>query len=167
MQAYLSNARLRDFALIIDQGYVVRESGRILRALFEIAFNCHAGSPDANAYHGWVDTALSVLTLCKALQSRTWHMEHALAQLLGRPSVTPAVIALMGRPATPPLADLRQMPVGQLSNILSHGGARSSRPADVAAALRALPTVEMSTTCRYGPATLPVSCPPVAPEQPA
>ena len=148
LQAYLNGARIRDFALIIDQGYVVREAGRILRALFEIAFYCRAGSPDAPAYHGWVDTALSVLTICKALERRTWHMDPPLAQMLGHPSITPSVIALMQRPMTPSLAELRKMPLAQLSNILAAGGARSSKPADVAASLRMLPTVQITTSCQ-------------------
>ena len=48
---------------VIDQSFVVREAGRVLRALFEITFYCYA--PRGGDYHGWVDTALNVLTLCK------------------------------------------------------------------------------------------------------
>jgi hypothetical protein len=53
------------------------------------------GSGVAGAAEGWIDTALSVLTLCKAVEKRTWHTRHPLAQLLGQPGVSPGVVAFL------------------------------------------------------------------------
>jgi hypothetical protein len=36
-----------------------------------------------------------VLTLCKAVEKRTWHTRHPLAQLLGQPGVSPGVVAFL------------------------------------------------------------------------
>ncbi|CAI2201401.1 9152_t:CDS:2, partial [Funneliformis geosporum] len=39
LQSYLSNANIDDFALISDSAFVVQNTSRIVRALFEIALN--------------------------------------------------------------------------------------------------------------------------------
>lgn len=69
LQAYVSHATIDGFALVSDSAYVVQNSSRILRALFTIVHK-----------RGWATMSAKLLTLCKAVERRLWHVQHPLAQ---------------------------------------------------------------------------------------
>ena len=89
-------------SLVIDQCYVVKESNRLLRALFDVAFHSFARSSRApNA--GWVDTATKLLDTAKALDRRVWFDKHPLTQMVGTrgSKLTPDVANLLCRAGAP------------------------------------------------------------------
>ncbi|KAI8894352.1 Sec63 Brl domain-containing protein [Globomyces pollinis-pini] len=69
LQAYISRAKIDDFALISDCGYVAQNSTRIMRALLEISIN-----------RNWGPTASEILILCKTIDRRIWSFQHPLLQ---------------------------------------------------------------------------------------
>ncbi|KAI0117220.1 Sec63-domain-containing protein [Daldinia grandis] len=69
LQSYISRAQLDDFALSNDLNYVAQQSGRICRALFQIALN-----------RRWGHQCLVLLTLAKSIEKRVWPFQHPLHQ---------------------------------------------------------------------------------------
>ncbi|KAI9141161.1 Sec63 Brl domain-containing protein [Paraphysoderma sedebokerense] len=69
LQEYISRAQVDDFSLVSDTAYVAQNSGRILRALFEIALN-----------RSWGPITSVLLSLAKSVDKRMWSFEHPLAQ---------------------------------------------------------------------------------------
>lgn len=69
LQAYISRARIEDFALTSDTAYVAQNSARICRALFMIALN-----------RGWGYQCQVLLSLSKSIEKRMWHSHHPLHQ---------------------------------------------------------------------------------------
>lgn len=69
LQAYISNCRVDDFALVSDTNYVAQNSARVCRALFMIALN-----------RGWGHVCLVLLSLCKSIDKRVWPFQHPFHQ---------------------------------------------------------------------------------------
>ncbi|KAJ1916792.1 activating signal cointegrator 1 complex subunit 3 [Mycoemilia scoparia] len=69
LQAMISRSLVEDFALISDSNYVHQNSGRISRALFEIAL-----------HRGWGPVTAVLLSLCKCIERRMWPFENPLLQ---------------------------------------------------------------------------------------
>ena len=69
LQATISRALMEDFALISDSTYVRQNSGRISRALFEIALN-----------RSWGPTTAVLLSLSKCIERQMWPFENSLLQ---------------------------------------------------------------------------------------
>ncbi|CAI2184212.1 7508_t:CDS:2, partial [Funneliformis geosporum] len=59
LQACLSNANVENFALISDSAFVVQNTSRIVRALFEIALN-----------RNWAQVSSTLLELCKCIDKQ-------------------------------------------------------------------------------------------------
>ena len=59
LQSYISKARIEDFALVSDSGYVAQNAGRICRALFQIALN-----------RKWGNLCQVLLSLCKSVEKK-------------------------------------------------------------------------------------------------
>ncbi len=69
LQAYISRARLEDFALVSDTAYVAQNAARICRALFMIALN-----------RGWGYQCLVLLSICKSIEKQIWPFQHPFHQ---------------------------------------------------------------------------------------
>lgn len=69
LQSFISGARIDSFTLISDQMYIMQNSGRIARALFEIALK-----------RGWTYCAARLLDYCKMIERRQWDLLHPLRQ---------------------------------------------------------------------------------------
>jgi antiviral helicase SLH1 len=69
LQAYISRARIDDFALSSDCKYVADNASRVCRALFEIAINRAMGN-----------LAQVLLTMCKAMEKQLWPFMHPFHQ---------------------------------------------------------------------------------------
>jgi activating signal cointegrator complex subunit 3 len=69
LQAYLSHAPIKAFALVSDTAYVVQNASRILRGVFDMMLK-----------QRWSSMAKMALTLCKMVDRRTWEQQHALSQ---------------------------------------------------------------------------------------
>lgn len=70
IQAYISNRRIKGFALVSDCAFVVQNMGRIVRALFELVLR-----------KGWSSMVDKLLLLGKCIERRMWAFEHPLRQL--------------------------------------------------------------------------------------
>lgn len=69
LQSHISRARLEDFALVSDMGYVAQNSARICRALFMIALN-----------RRWGYQCQVLLSLCKSIEKQIWPFDHPFRQ---------------------------------------------------------------------------------------
>ena len=69
LQAYISRARVEDFALISDSFYVAQNAARICRSLFMVALN-----------RRWGHQCLVLLSLCKSVEKQIWPFQHPLHQ---------------------------------------------------------------------------------------
>lgn len=69
LQSYISRAKLEDFALVSDMGYVAQNSARICRALFMIALN-----------RRWGYQCQVLLSLCKSIEKQIWPFDHPFHQ---------------------------------------------------------------------------------------
>ena len=169
----LSGVGIKAFSLVIDQMYIAREAGRLLRALFEMTFYSLARyvvdavcfvytcrrlidlSNDCRAtnepYKGWVDTAMSILAICKALERRCWHTRHPLTQLAGQPGITPDVLQRLDSHAGwLEIEALRDMTAQQLEAHFTTGG-KANRQLRVPELLRTvafLPKLRIDTELR-------------------
>jgi antiviral helicase SLH1 len=76
LQAHISKARLEDFALVSDCGYVAQNAGRIIRALLEIAFS-----------RKWANASAVLMNLSKAIEKHMWPFDHPLKQFQLKPDV--------------------------------------------------------------------------------
>jgi len=70
IQAFFSRAHVESFSLISDSNYIVQNSSRILRGLFEITLK-----------KGWCGVSKMILDLCKMIDHQMWHFESPLRQL--------------------------------------------------------------------------------------
>ncbi|CAI2176157.1 20276_t:CDS:10 [Funneliformis geosporum] len=100
LQSYLSNANIDDFALISDSAFVVQNTSRIVRALFEIALN-----------RNWAQVSSTLLELCKCIDKRMWTFENPLAQFKVPREI---IMKLQNNPHTPSLEDMRDMSAAEL-----------------------------------------------------
>ncbi|XP_070568490.1 activating signal cointegrator 1 complex subunit 3-like [Ptychodera flava] len=69
LQAFISKTRVESFSLVSDSAYVAQNSGRIVRALFDVAIR-----------KGWPTMAAKTLELSKVVDKRLWAFEHPLKQ---------------------------------------------------------------------------------------
>ncbi|KAJ5715510.1 uncharacterized protein N7483_012691 [Penicillium malachiteum] len=69
LQSYISRAKLEDFALVSDTGYVAQNAARICRALFMIALN-----------RRWGYQCQVLLSLCKSIEKQIWPFDHPFHQ---------------------------------------------------------------------------------------
>lgn len=69
LQAFISQANIRESALISDSNYVAQNSARICRSLFLIAMN-----------RRWSKLMNIMLSLCKSIDQRIWSFEHPMMQ---------------------------------------------------------------------------------------
>jgi antiviral helicase SLH1 len=69
LQSYISRARIEDFALVSDMGYVAQNAARICRALFMIALN-----------RRWGYQCQVLLSLCKSIEKQIWPFDHPFHQ---------------------------------------------------------------------------------------
>ncbi|KAF8639907.1 hypothetical protein AX17_001158 [Amanita inopinata Kibby_2008] len=69
LQGYISRDAIEDFALVSDTAYVAQNSGRIVRALLEIALS-----------KKWSSVSSVLLNMSKAIELRMWPYEHPLKQ---------------------------------------------------------------------------------------
>ena len=150
LQAYLSQLRIKSFSLVIDQMYVAREAGRLLRALFEMTFYSMARQTQ-EPFKGWVDSAMAILALCKALERRSWHTRHPLAQLAGQPGISPDVLGhLETHKGWLEVDKLRSMSPEELDAHFGAGKVNRGRlrPADIERSLMYLPVLRAETELR-------------------
>lgn len=102
LQAYISQAAIKESALISDSNYVAQNSARICRALFLIGINRH-----------WGVFLKVLLSLCKAIDRRVWEFDHPLAQFDLPDSIMKNI-----RNKNPSLDILRDMEVGELGDLV-------------------------------------------------
>ncbi|KAA8650269.1 RNA helicase SLH1 [Aspergillus tanneri] len=69
LQSYISRAKIEDFALVSDTGYVAQNAARICRALFMIALN-----------RRWGYQCEVLLSLCKSIEKQIWPFDHPFHQ---------------------------------------------------------------------------------------
>lgn len=69
LQGFISREVLDDFALVSDMAYVAQNSGRIVRALLEIAMS-----------QKWANATAALIGMSKAIESRLWSFDHPLRQ---------------------------------------------------------------------------------------
>ncbi|RMJ28999.1 helicase [Aspergillus sp. HF37] len=69
LQSFISRAKIEDFALVSDMGYVAQNAARICRALFMVALNRH-----------WGYQCQVLLSLCKSIEKQIWPFDHPFHQ---------------------------------------------------------------------------------------
>jgi antiviral helicase SLH1 len=69
LQAFISRARLEDFALVSDSSYVAQNASRLCRSIFMIAL-----------HRRWGNLAQVMLSICKSIDKRAWSFRHPLSQ---------------------------------------------------------------------------------------
>lgn len=69
LQAYIARAKIEDFALVSDMGYVAQNAARICRALFMVALNRH-----------WGYQCQVLLSMCKSIEKQLWPFDHPFHQ---------------------------------------------------------------------------------------
>lgn len=69
LQAYISRVYVEDFALASDTAYVAQNTGRIIRALFEVSLS-----------NKWSSTTSALINMSKAVERRMWPFDHPLGQ---------------------------------------------------------------------------------------
>ncbi|KAJ5618817.1 hypothetical protein N7510_002801 [Penicillium lagena] len=69
LQSYISRAKIEDFALVSDTGYVAQNAARICRAIFMIALN-----------RRWGYQCQVLLSLCKSIEKQIWPFDHPFHQ---------------------------------------------------------------------------------------
>lgn len=104
LQAYISRVFVDDFALASDSAYVAHNTGRIIRALFEIAL--------ANK---WSSTTSALINMSKAVERRMWPFDHS----LGQSNLTPDTMFNLQRWADDvEISDLAHMSAGDIGQMI-------------------------------------------------
>lgn len=108
LQAFISQAKLSDSALISDCNYIAQNSIRICRALFLIGLN-----------KKWGVFTQIMLELCKSIEKKVWNFDHPLAQF----DVNKQFLKVLRNRKTPmsTLFDLSSSEVGDLIRNKSAG----------------------------------------------
>ncbi|CAI5759731.1 unnamed protein product [Candida verbasci] len=102
LQAFISQANIKESALISDSNYVAQNSARICRALFLIAMN-----------RKWGKLMNIMLSICKSIDKRIWSFEHPLCQFdLSEPVLRDI------RSKNPSIEMLRDMESGELGDLV-------------------------------------------------
>ncbi|CAI2175520.1 12718_t:CDS:2 [Funneliformis geosporum] len=115
---HLSNANVEEFALISDSAFVVQNTSRIVRALFEIAWN-----------RNWAQVSSTLLELCKCIDKRMWTFENPLAQFKMPREI---IMKLQNNQHTSSLVDMRDMSSAELGQLVKNSmGAYISKYLDM------------------------------------
>lgn len=102
LQAFISQASIRDSALVSDSNYVAQNSARICRALFLIAIN-----------RRWGKFMKIMLSICKSIDKRIWAFDHPMAQF-----DLPEPVLRNIRGKNPSMEALRDMDAGELGDLV-------------------------------------------------
>ena len=108
LQAYISRAKIEDFALVSDTNYVAQNAARICRALFMIALN-----------RRWGYQCLHLLSLCKAIEKRIWPDMHPFHQF---DLPIPILSNLDKKGTTAQVESLRDMEAAELGQLVHNHG---------------------------------------------
>ncbi|KAI5956342.1 mug81 [Candida jiufengensis] len=102
LQAFISQANIKESALVSDSNYVAQNSARICRALFLIAMN-----------RKWGKLMEIMLSLCKSIDKRIWSFEHPMSQF---DLPEPILRNIKGK--NPSMETLRDMSAGELGDLV-------------------------------------------------
>ncbi|KAI0049650.1 Sec63-domain-containing protein [Auriscalpium vulgare] len=127
LQAYISQVRAEDFALVSDMGYVAQNAGRIVRALMEIAIS-----------YKWADTTAVLMGVSKAIEKQLWPFENPLKQFKLKQDV---LYGLQYWADDFPVSDLAAMTAAELG-VLVHLNERHGKA--ILDAAKQFPTVHIS-----------------------
>ncbi|KAJ9107447.1 hypothetical protein QFC21_000900 [Naganishia friedmannii] len=131
LQAYICGAPIEDFALVSDTAYVAQNSGRIIRALLEIAMS-----------RKWANASAVLAAMSKSIEKRLWPFQNPLRQSRLQREIIRNLEMYADDLAPIELAEKSAMEVGQLirSND-KHGSA-------VLTAAKQFPTVDIRYALR-------------------
>lgn len=102
LQAFISQAVIKESALIADSNYVAQNAARICRALFLIGMN-----------RRWGVFLKILLSLCKSIDKRMWEFDHPLAQF-----DLPDIILRNLRSKNPSIDTLKDMEPAELGDLV-------------------------------------------------
>ncbi|KYQ96787.1 DEAD/DEAH box helicase [Tieghemostelium lacteum] len=105
LQSYLSRKAIESFSLVSDSNYIVQNSSRILRGLFEITLK-----------RGWCGVSKQILDLCKMIDHQQWSHETPLRQLRGLSMES--LKKIEERDFSP--EDIREMSIDELASVLGN-----------------------------------------------
>ena len=108
LQAYISRARIEDFALISDSAYVAQNSARICRALLMIALN-----------RRWGHQCQVLLSLCKSIEKRVWSFQHPFNQF---DLPIPIIRNLESKLPASSVESLRDMDAAEIGDLVHNHG---------------------------------------------
>lgn len=107
LQAFVSQRRFKDSALISDGNYVAQNSARICRALFLIGI-----------HRRWGTFLKTMLSICKLIDRRMWAYDHPLAQF----DLQEHIIRNL-RNKNPSMEHLRDLSAAELGDLVHNAGA--------------------------------------------
>jgi len=131
LQAYISRARVEDFALSSDTFYIAQQAARVCRALFKIALN-----------RRWGHQCLVIMSLSKSIEKRIWPFQHPLHQF---ELPLPVLKHLDDRGPSTSIEALRDMEPAEIGSLVHNHGAGSK----IARILENFPT--LSVECEIAP----------------
>ncbi|AMD21955.1 HFR100Wp [Eremothecium sinecaudum] len=102
LQAYISQASIKDSALSSDANYVAQNAARICRAVFLIGIN-----------RRWSRFAINMLNICKSIERRMWAFDHPLCQF-----DLPEAILRQLRAKSPSMENLLSMEPSELGDLV-------------------------------------------------
>ncbi|ABN64909.2 DNA-directed DNA polymerase [Scheffersomyces stipitis CBS 6054] len=102
LQAFVSQATIKDSALISDSNYVAQNSARICRALLLVGIN-----------RRWGTFMKIMLSICKSIDKRIWAFEHPLSQF-----DLPETVLRNIRAKNPSMETLRDMESAELGDLV-------------------------------------------------
>eukprot|EP00906_Rhabdomonas_costata_P036183 RCo050792 len=109
LQSSISQARIRNPALVSDVNYIMQNVGRIFRALFETSLQ-----------HNWAGNAVTFLKYCISVERQSWYYNHPLRQFNILPD--DIIQKLETRRVTmSKLADMDEMEIGKLITNTRYG----------------------------------------------
>ena len=108
LQAYISHAKLEDFALVSDSAYVAQNAARISRALFMIALN-----------RRWGYQCEELLEICKAIEKQIWPGQHPFHQF---DLPAPVLKQLDSKGTAASVESLRDMESAEIGELIHNHG---------------------------------------------
>lgn len=107
LQAFVSQTRFKDSALVSDCNYVAQNAARICRALFLIGIN-----------RRWGSFLKTMLSICKLIDRRMWAYDHPLAQFDLQEHIIKNI-----RNKNPTIEYLRDLSAPELGDFVHNAGA--------------------------------------------
>ena len=104
LQSYISKSDYKNFALVSDSAYVVKNASRIFRGLVEISM-----------FRGYPELTYELILWCKMIDKRLWWNQHPLQQFGLKSS---AMLKLESKNAT--LDRLIDMSSSEIGNLVNH-----------------------------------------------